>query len=265
MARLNVRESAEHAVWGGQEIKRLFAQLDTLPDLLPVLIEPGSAFEIDGRIQDYDPANDQVLFLLGVARDHLTTFQRMLVDPNGGLPPFAGYTLLRAAIEAAGTAFWLRMPGTANARIGRSLWLIVNGREETTGLARRLNIENVVGYERLRARVDAIVAGRHGLTPGMLERRHTKTSILNEVDQRVPRRTFSCLEAWQACSGLTHSNRSSALMFLEHESFPHSEGRALHSFTASSVVTAEVLYCAMQCVQGATDKYLADCAPSLSA
>ena len=241
---------------GWLEIERLMTLVDDRTDYNSVTVEPGSLFAIDARIEDYDPPADQVSFLIGVATDHLETFGRLL-RADGGLPPLAGYTLLRAAIEAAATAIWLRMPGTSNARIGRSLWMIVNAREDVEGLAARLGLTNQAGYDRMRTRVDGIIESRRGLNPGVLTRHHTKTSIIAEAQRRVRRRLFSCLEAWQACSGITHSNRTTALMFLEHQHLGvSSNNRTTYWMTASAYVTSEVMNLAVGCMTTAIDLYI---------
>lgn len=256
MASRDIQESPQDAEWGWQEMERLFSQLDSLPTWRDLPIEDGSLFAIDARIQDYDPANDQVIFPLGVAMDHLDSFRRMLGDPNGGLSPMSGYTLMRAAIEAAATAIWLRCSNKANTRVMHSLWMIVHARDDIEGLATKLGIHNAAGYKRMRARVDAIIAGRHGLLASSLERHYTKTTIINEVEKHVPTRLFGCLVAWQACSGITHSNRTSTLMFLERETVAQNGSRSLYSMTASARVTAEVLFVAVACVQKASDLYV---------
>ncbi len=242
--------------WGWLEIQRLFAQLEELPDWSKIPVKDGSVFAIDARIQDYDPANDQVIFLLGVAMDHLKAFQRMLVDPNGGLPAMSGYTLMRAAIEAAATAIWLRCSNKANTRVMHSLWIIVHGRDEIEGLATKLGIHNAAGYRRMRERVDGIIASRRGLLASSLSRHYSKTTVINDIERFVPNRLFGCLEAWQACSGITHSNRSSTLMFLEHEIVATEGKTSTFKVTASARVTAEILFVAVSCVQKASDLYV---------
>jgi hypothetical protein len=256
VARSNVQGSAHDEAWGWSEISRLTAEIATLPNLNDIEIEPGSALDIDGRIQDYDVPSDQVLFLLAVATDHLDSFGRMVHGEFGGLPAMSGYTLLRAAIEAASTAIWLRLPGTANSRVARSLWMIVTARDDVEGLARRLGLSNPAGYERMKARVAGIIESRKGLRPSMIERVYRKTTIINEVDRHVPRRIMTALEAWQACSGITHSNRTSALMFLAREEIGRTDRKMLVRMTASAVIIAEILGVAVACVRKASDQFI---------
>jgi hypothetical protein len=256
MALREIKESPHDTAWGWEEMERLLTIVDSLPDLVSLPIESGSIFQVDAQIENYDPPADQVIFLVGVARDHLDAFRSMLVKPNGGLPAMAGYTLLRATIEAASTAIWLRCSNKANTRVMRSLWMIVHSRDDVAGLAAKLQIENTAGYERMKARVDGIISGRKGLLASSLSRRYTKTDMINEADKHVPRRKLSCLEAWQACSGITHSNRNSVLMLLEREALETVGTRTTFSMTASALVTAEVLSIAVACLTTASEIFV---------
>src|SRR4051812_48315616 len=84
--RLGERESQEEAAW--------------------VKPRPGSSMAHDDARTTYDRVSYQTHFFLGVAQDHLST-TREIIEDVGKVPPFALFSLARAALESAAYGVWI--------------------------------------------------------------------------------------------------------------------------------------------------------------
>jgi len=174
-------------------------------------VQPSSAFAGDDLASLTDAVSHQARALLTVAADNASTLSTVLVKANV-LPTFAGFTLLRNAIECAGVALWLMGPNSRDDRVLRALQL---SRESLSDLRR----------------FEATVADNKytGLSPGdptllrlVAERdkrpgnvgKSLKTPTVSErldaAEAFVKRRAAdqnTILINWQRASGLTHGRR----------------------------------------------------------
>lgn len=248
-------EGAELEAQGYAILKEQFARLDALVDLHEVDVEPLSELELDGRVADYDPPADQVVQLIASARDHLSMLRLFIEAPTGGLPMMAGYTLIRAALEASATAVWLMVGGTRNKRVFRSLHHALRNREEAEPLAVSLGLNNAAGFARMQERIRGIHASRPGLRQKSLGVWITRTSIVREADRHVSTTELSGLQAWRGASGIAHSSRVVLLMFSERKLLRREGKRGVYYMTASAAITATMFRTAVDFMARATSLY----------
>jgi len=218
MSNRRAQEGADLAAQGLARLQILASRLDRLPNLDTITVSPASQLGQDAQVNDYDPADQQVVFAYAVAKDHLETLYRHLTADGGGLPAFAAFTLVRAAVEAAAQGIWLLSGGTRDKRVFRSLQAIRRSRDDAEPLARSLGLSNTQGYKRMLERLEEIKAKRSALNQRDLGASLHTTAILIEADRHVKTTAgLKGLDVWRAGSGVAHANRSTALMFTELE------------------------------------------------
>lgn len=214
MARSHVEEGAELEELGLERLSQLFTRLEHVSDLNGISIEEGSQLDRDARLNPYDPADQQVIFCSGLAVDHLGTLSRHL--QAHGLPTYAGFTLIRAAVEACAQGVWLLSGGTDDKRLFRALQAVLRSRDDADALARSLGLTNPDGYIRMVARLDELKNQRPGLRNKTLNRDLKTTEIVLDAGRHVERvQGLTGLDVWRAGSGFAHGNRTTAMMLTE--------------------------------------------------
>lgn len=234
MAQTHVEEGAELEQLGLERLGHLFARLDGIGDLNQVQIDEGSQLDRDARLNPYDPADQQVIFCSGVAADHLGTLSRH--TQAEGLPTYAGFTLIRAAVEACSQGIWLLSGGTDDKRLFRALQAILRSRNDADALARSLGLTNPAGYERMSARLDELKNQRPGLRSKSLDRDLKTTEVVLDAGRHVDRvQGLTGLDVWRAGSGFAHGNRTTAMMFMERRVIAdHPERKSSDYYVTSS-------------------------------
>lgn len=104
---------------------------------LAVRITPEGLLAREDQRTSYSPISYQVRWQLQLAAEHLVAFDRLV--EGHGLPDYAGYVLIRAALETSATAYWLIQPNVSNRRVLRALrmayWNQVDSAEFATAQA----------------------------------------------------------------------------------------------------------------------------------
>ncbi|GAB3802472.1 hypothetical protein GCM10028798_19690 [Humibacter antri] len=178
----------------------------------------GSQLYGDDQCTPYDHKSFQVGFLIGSSADHLRALEVILASKDG-LPPFAWYVLVRSAIETSSLAIWLMNGGVRAKRVFRSLQLTWNDRQNVDTFTKRMGFHTPETTDALWKRLSQIKDSVKGGTQYRLDRAFPSiTDIVIEADRVVKLRDgFAGIDAWRACSGFAHGNRSFALATLDHQ------------------------------------------------
>lgn len=227
------QETPEYEELGRQSLRLNFARYDSVVARSEALsIRAGSSLAGDRTATPYSSVPDQVRASIGVALDHLHGFKIIVVDGQAVLP-FAMYTLVRSAYEAAGTALWLLQPASRDARVLRSLRLAYDNRRQVHNVSEKLGREDP-GWDRAIATLERDRDGRPALAGTKLQVKTSVTDRLAEIAPLVPDLFLTPLTLWQTASGMAHANNSMMVNVLDREQIGNVEhGGADYRITAS--------------------------------
>ncbi len=227
------QELPEHEELGRLSLRLSFARYESLVARSDALsIRAGSSLAGDRAAAPYSSVPDQVRVSIGVALDHLHGFKIIVVNGEAVLP-FAMYTLVRSAYEAAGTALWLLQPALRDERVSRSLRLAYENRRQVHNVSEKLGREDP-GWDRAVAALERDRDGRPALAGVKLQVKTSVTDRLTEIAPLVPKLFLTPLALWQTASGMAHANNSMMVHVLDREQIGNVEhGGADYMITAS--------------------------------
>ncbi len=157
----------------------------------------------------------------------------MIVVDGEAVLPFAMYTLVRSAYEAASTALWLLQPVSRDDRVLRSLRLAYDNRRQVHNFAKKQGLEDP-GWDRAVAALERDRADRPALAGMKLQEKTSVTDRLADIAPLVPNLFLTPLALWQTASGMAHANNSMMLHVLDREQIGDVEhGGADYIITAS--------------------------------
>lgn len=247
------QEAPEHEELGRRSLSRSFARYDALVARADALaVRAGSSLAGDRNATPYSSAPDQVRADLGVALDHLHAF-KIIVTDGGAVLPFAMFTLVRSAYEAAGTALWLLHPSSRTERVLRSLKLARDNRRLVHVAMQQLERDDP-GWARTLAALERDRDARPGLVGVDLRNVERVTNRLKEIGPLLPSLFQSPLTLWQTSSGMAHANGSMILLMLDREQVgPSEHGGADFMMTPSLLALAGYFDAALDMTEVALD------------
>lgn len=197
--------------------------------------EPGSKLAYDDSFKVIDRPSEQVIYLLRNSWDHLALVAHSVSTDH--VRPFACFSLVRVAIEAAALASWLIVGGTTDSRLNRSIRFTWDSRRRVDTAVAALGVEPRDQSKQVRDSLDASKARR----PGTKNLNYDKgigtiSDVVIGIDKKLKRTKFNGIDAWRACSGIAHSN----IAFGRSAVFETHQGTAL-SVSANPVVLAMML------------------------
>lgn len=217
---------------------------------LAVTLAPGGLLAREDEKTSYSPISHQVRFQLQLASEHLTALDQ-LIEAHG-LPNYAGYVLIRAALETSAAGYWLVQPGVSNRRVLRALrmawWDQRDSAEFTVAsghAATDWDLERRAHLDLLRSKVK----GLHQATLDLPRLSHT--DMLTEVGRGLKiTQQLSTLLAWRLCSSLAHGNSAAAVMALQHRQIRETEPH-VHSATSSWALVSALVRTSLETFDGA--------------
>jgi len=239
-----VQEGPDLESAGFEHLKRQFARLNDLQkrhNLEHVEIEMLSKMADDDRNTSYAPLSFNALSLDATATDHLGTLQKFIVTTRGGIPPLAGYTLIRTAIEASSIALWLMGGGTKDKRILNTLRLVLDNRIDNENFAARMGTTDPAKNKHVRTRLEEIRDARPSLRKSAIKPMPSATSIIESSQGYVKKRSqYTGIQTWIACSGVAHANYGTNLILLERKQVGHGSptGGTFHMTSSVSVLSS---------------------------
>ncbi|SDS53073.1 hypothetical protein [Microterricola viridarii] len=233
-------QSDEVEARGMQRLMEAEARLErweTTLEQLPVM--SGSALAGDDIATPYEALSQQAISSFKVALDHLRTVTLVIVKTEA-MPVLASFTLIRAALEAAGQALWLMGPTSRDERVLRSLQLSLEERRdlyaaeaEGTGSDTRLPAD-----DKVLARLQELQSRRVGLNGRSLNV-PTITKRLKQSDEYAGDQSISLLVAWKLASGMAHGRRSTMYHLLERQLVESTDtGFSVHMTSSIGIVEA---------------------------
>lgn len=178
-------------------------------------VEPGSSLSGDDAKVPTLRVSSAAYQCFTHAVDHLHAVQALLFEAKV-IHSYAPYSLLRAAVEAAGEAIWLLEPSSRQERIRRCLkraYENVSKGKEFMDLA-DLQPSGRPHAERVQEIRD--LATLHGLDPNGVCGRWSTQRQLKYVDEAVGDGNGNLAQnLWQICSGFAHGREWATLGLLE--------------------------------------------------
>ncbi len=243
------QETSEHEELGRRSLSLSFRRYESLAARSEAQsVRPGSSLAGDRAATPYSSVPDQVRASVGVALDHLHAFKLIVVDGEAALP-FAMYTLVRSAYEAAGTALWLLHPASRDERVLRSLKLARENRRLVHVVMEKSDREDP-GWDRAIAALERDRDGRASLIGADLRKVATVSSRLEAIAPLVPDLFLTPLALWQTSSGMAHANNSMMLLMLDREQIGEAEhGGADYRLTTSLLAVAGFFDAALDMIE----------------
>ncbi|MEU9157841.1 hypothetical protein AB0D59_46770 [Streptomyces sp. NPDC048417] len=178
-------------------------------------VEPGSSLSGDDAKVPTLMVSSAAYQCFSHAVDHLHAVQALLFEAKV-LHAYAPYSLLRAAVEAAGEAIWVLGPSSRQERIRRCLkraYENVSKGKEFTDLA---GIQPSGRPTPTRIQEIRDLATQHGIDPNGVCGRWSTQHQLKYVDEQLSGgKESSAQNLWQICSGFAHGREWATLGLLE--------------------------------------------------
>ncbi len=199
-------------------LHRLRARLSTIPDTVPGPWR-GSILHEERQFTAREPIDTLVVANRARARDCLDRlFDLMIDDENSRVvaSPYAGYALIRTAIESAAVSLWLIQSARRSDRVIRALQLSYRNTLEGLSLARLIGSADVIAAEE--ARVGRTLVRLRELKNSVGQLRQAElgnppkyTEILKSVSRQPgrPREEFefsSPVAVWKMSSSFIHGS-----------------------------------------------------------
>lgn len=207
------------------------------------VVEPGSSLSGDDAKVPTLRVSSAAYQCFTHAVDHLHAVQALVFDAKV-IHTYAPYSLLRAAVEAAGEAIWLLGPKSRQERIRRCLKRayenVSKGKEfmDLSGLqpSGRTHAERVQEIRDL--------ATQHGLDPNDVCGRWSTQRQLKYVDEAVDDGEAFAQILWQICSGFAHGREWATLGLLERTVHSQVDNVVQLRLSTSTEVLLNMLYAA---------------------
>jgi hypothetical protein len=251
------QESNEDARRALAELQVLFRNQERLAERADVLeVASGSSLALDRQAAPYNSVPDLVYNLLGVALDHLHGLQVSVEGSGGALLAMSSFTLIRSAIEAAGTGLWILQPEDRDERLLRSRRLIYDNRRQVSVLQTESG-QNDPGFRRSETRLRLQLQARPSLAHHRIDKLASVTSRLRDASESVPQLSRPPLSLWRIASGIAHGNHHMGIVALERKQkgFSGFGGSTMYEVTSSYAVVAEFYGAAIQMIDALIDLY----------
>lgn len=236
------READEDAERGLLFLQFGFARRDRLDSRYQQLeLSPRSSLAGDEAAAPYNSVPDQIVNLLGTALDHLHGLQVSVESSGGALLAMSSFTLIRSAIEAAGTGLWLLQPVARDERLLLAMRLTRDNRRQLRSVLTDLG-KSDPGFEVVDQRLKDQLAGRPELAGADLTKVESVTERLRSIATMVPPGHHPPLVIWRMASGIAHGNTSMMTAVLERQQTEAFDGRSASFNVTSSFVTVSMFY-----------------------
>lgn len=221
---------------------------------LSVTLTPEGLLAREDQRTNYSPISHQVRFQLQLAAEHLVAFDR-LVEAHG-LPNYAGYVLIRAALETSATAYWLIQPNVSNRRVLRALRMAYWNQLDSAEFAIAAGFTDTTWDTERREHLEMLRGKVKGLHQSRLDvTRISHTNLLTDVGRALKlTQPPSTLLAWRLCSSLAHGNSAAAVMALQHRQIRADEPN-VHSSTSSWALVSSLIRTAVETFDAALDLF----------
>lgn len=234
-----------------QDLKpRISAMKD---EALGVVVLPGSLLSREDGRTSFSPISYQVRWQLQLASEHLVAFTR-LVDGHG-LPNYAGYVLIRAAIESAACALWLLQPQKSDRRVLRALQMSWWNQTDAALFSTAAGFDPSARDAEIKSELTELRMAVKSLRQTSLDKtRISHTEMLTTVQRTSSIANPTPLVAWRQCSALAHGNSAVAEMSMQHEAI-HAEEPRIHVSRASWALVSALLRTAVNLAQESNELF----------
>ena len=195
----------------------LHEQLDQVID-----VQVGSAISGDDKATYPLSTSSYVRYLLLASADNLAAIRSMIVSEETHtnleltLHPFAPYTLLRNALETAGTALWIIAPASRKERVLRTAKLEYADADLSKAALNSLGSTDQETYNRRINLIKEMIRPYLEITWKDVTN-YGVTGLLREIGKLPNLAQVRPLAKWQICSGMAHGKRWAGLLLSDME------------------------------------------------
>lgn len=194
--------------------------------------EPGSLIFEDDQATYPFPLSNNVRYLLLVAVDNLSGLRSMILEasengvPTLNLHVFAPYTLLRNAIECAGTALWILEPDERHERVLRVAQFELEDAKKNKTALTAFGGTGEETFNRKKAIIEAMIEPFEQLSWRSVADGFRITDLLRSIGSIPQLEGLNPLGKWQIASGMAHGKRwaGTLLSDLKEDAQPTTEG-----------------------------------------
>jgi hypothetical protein len=201
-------ENAQYLMTLLDDMLALYNEMNHWP-----VAESGSVLFEDDQVTHPFPLSNDVRYLLLVAADNLIGLRNMLIENMGNdgstltIYPFAPYTLLRNAIECAGTALWLMQPHERHQRVLRIAQFELEDAKKNKAALESMGGRGDETFHRKKAIIERMVASQSELSWKDVAKGFRVTDLLASVGALPQLEGLNPLGKWQIASGMAHGKR----------------------------------------------------------
>lgn len=175
--------------------------------------EPGSLLFEDDQATYPFPISNDVRYLLLVASDNLSGLRSMIVEgtkngvPTLNLHVFAPYTLIRNAIECAGTALWIMAPAERHERVLRLAQFELEDAKKNQAALTAFGGNGEETFIRKKGIIEGIIQPYGELSWKSVANGFRITELLRTIGSLPELEGLNPLGKWQIASGMAHGKR----------------------------------------------------------
>ena len=188
----------------------------------------------------YRPMTYELHYLVSNALDHLNLVQSLW--NSGKMPPFAPFTLIRAAIESCAYGIWIQKGGTVDARLIRLLEMQWDQRRNIDTYTASAGAHTPSITKWLEEVLNDTKNRRSRLKQRKINQLPSITDILIDTDRFVAtKKGLNGLSAWRIGSGVTHGNQQFAKGLMDERAITLVDGSTGSEHSISTIRFAMVL------------------------
>lgn len=175
--------------------------------------EPGSLLFEDDQATHPFPISNDVRYLLLVAVDNLSGLRSMILEatengiPTLNLHVFAPYTLIRNAIECAGTALWIMAPAERHERVLRAAQFELEDAKKNKAALTAFGGNGEETFNRKKGIIEGMIEPFRELSWKSVADGFRITELLRTIGSLPQLEGLNPLGKWQIASGMAHGKR----------------------------------------------------------
>lgn len=194
--------------------------------------EPGSLLFEDDQATYPFPISNDVRYLLLVASENLSGLRSMILEarengvPTLNLHVFAPYTLIRNAIECAGTALWIMTPAEQHERVLRLAQFELEDAKKNKAALTAFGGNGEETFNRKKGIIEGIIQPYGELSWKGVDDGFRITGLLRTIGSLPELEGLNPLGKWQIASGMAHGKRwaGTLLSDLKEDAQPTTKG-----------------------------------------
>lgn len=226
--------------------------------------EPGSLLFEDDQATYPFPISNDVRYLLVVAADNLSGLRSMILEatengvPTLNLHVFAPYTLIRNAIECAGTALWIMAPAERHERVLRLAQFELEDAKKNKAALTAFGGNGEETFNRKKDIIEGIIESYGELSWKSVAGGFRITELLETIGSLPNLDGLNPLGKWQIASGMAHGKRWAGTLVsdLKEDAQPTTKGDSIFLLSGSFAKVFWLAQCAQALLYEASNQVI---------